>query len=451
MISAAIVSLTLAAFASAQGVGTYQAETHPTLTWQKCTSKTSCTTQSGKITLDSNWRWTHINGNYTNCYTGNTWNTTICTSNTACASNCVLEGADYSGTYGITTSGNALTLKFITQATQKNIGSRVYLMASDTAYQMFSLPNNEISFDVDVSQLPCGLNGAVYFVEMDADGGMSKYASNKAGAKYGTGYCDSQCPRDIKFINGQANVQGWVGSTNDTNAGEGNLGTCCPEMDIWEANSISAAYTPHPCQNAGQQSCSGTACGGTTSSGRYGSECDPDGCDFNSYRQGNKGFYGPSGTGVNTKTKFTVTTQFIGNPVTEIRRFYVQNGRLIANSANNITGMSYTGNSITSAYCDQAKTAFGDTRSFQNKGGMGGLFRKQNVLTLSIWDDHAASMLWLDSNYPLDKDASTPGVARGTCPTSSGKPTDVESSAANSVVTYSNIKFGPINSTFTAT
>jgi len=56
----------------------------------------------------------------------------------------------------------------------------------------------EFTFDVDVSQLPCGLNGALYFSEMPADGGMSKYPANKAGAKYGTGYCDSQCPRDIK-------------------------------------------------------------------------------------------------------------------------------------------------------------------------------------------------------------------------------------------------------------
>lgn len=37
---------------------------------------------------------------------------------------------------------------------------------------------------------------------MDADGGMAKYSTNTAGAKYGTGYCDSQCPRDLKFING---------------------------------------------------------------------------------------------------------------------------------------------------------------------------------------------------------------------------------------------------------
>lgn len=47
------------------------------------------------------------------------------------------------------------------------------------------------------------MNGALYFVSMDLDGGKSKYPSNTAGAKYGTGYCDSQCPRDLKFIAGK--------------------------------------------------------------------------------------------------------------------------------------------------------------------------------------------------------------------------------------------------------
>lgn len=31
------------------------------------------------------------------------------------------------------------------------------------------------------------MNGAAYLVEMDADGGMKRYPTNKAGAKYGTG------------------------------------------------------------------------------------------------------------------------------------------------------------------------------------------------------------------------------------------------------------------------
>lgn len=70
---------------------------------------------------------------------------------------------------------------------------------------------------------------------MDEDGGMSKYPTNKAGAKYGTGYCDAQCPRDLKFINGEANSADWTPSSNDQNAGVGGYGSCCTEMDIWYA------------------------------------------------------------------------------------------------------------------------------------------------------------------------------------------------------------------------
>jgi cellulose 1,4-beta-cellobiosidase len=42
-----------------------------------------------------------------------------------CAKNCALDGADYEGTYGITTSGDSLTLSFVTGS---NVGSRVYLL-----------------------------------------------------------------------------------------------------------------------------------------------------------------------------------------------------------------------------------------------------------------------------------------------------------------------------------
>jgi hypothetical protein len=54
---------------------------------------------------------------------------------------------------------------------------------------MFKLKNREISIDVDMSNLPCGTNGAIYLVEMPANGGKS--ATNTAGARYGTGYCDA--------------------------------------------------------------------------------------------------------------------------------------------------------------------------------------------------------------------------------------------------------------------
>lgn len=193
-----LASLSLLAGAGAQQVGTNTAETHPALTIETCTSS-GCTKEADEVVLDANWRWVHDVSGSTNCYTGNTWDATLCPDDETCASNCALDGADYEGTYGITTSGDALTLKFVTGS---NVGSRTYLMDSETTYKKFELLGNEFTFDVDVSTLGCGLNGALYFVPMDADGGMSRYPTNKAGAKYGTGYCDAQCPRDLKFING---------------------------------------------------------------------------------------------------------------------------------------------------------------------------------------------------------------------------------------------------------
>ena len=110
-------------------------------------------------------------------------------------------------------------------------------MSDDYNYKLFNLLNKEFTFDVTVADLPCGLNGALYFVEMDQDGGKSKYSGNQVGAHLGTGYCDAQCPHDIKYINGEANLLGWNPSPTDPNAGNGKYGTCCGEMDIWEANS----------------------------------------------------------------------------------------------------------------------------------------------------------------------------------------------------------------------
>lgn len=155
--------------------------------------------------------------------------TSICSTDETCAEDCCLDGASYQSTYGVSASGDALTLDFVTENSNgQNVGSRTYLMASSTEYEIFDLLGKEFSFDVDVSTLPCGLNGALYFVSMPADGGLS--STNTAGAAYGTGYCDSQCPRDLKFIDGEANIEGWVSSSNNANTGLGDHGSCCPEM-----------------------------------------------------------------------------------------------------------------------------------------------------------------------------------------------------------------------------
>ncbi|KAM7216627.1 glycoside hydrolase family 7 protein [Rhypophila decipiens] len=439
----------LVAGAAAQQACSLTAESHPRLSWSKCTSGGQCASSTASVTIDANWRWLHSTSGSTNCYTGNTWDKTLCSSATSCASNCCVDGANYGATYGASTSGDALTLKFVTKGEHgTNVGSRMYLMESETKYQMFNLLGNEFTFDVDVSNIGCGINGALYFVSMDQDGGMAKYNTNKAGAKYGTGYCDAQCPRDLKFINGLANVEGWEPSDGDKNAGAGPWGSCCSEMDIWEANGISTAFTPHPCTTIGQERCNGDSCGGTYSNDRYGGTCDADGCDFNAYRQGDTTFYGKGKT-VDTTKKLTVVTQFLKNSageLSEIKRFYAQNGKIIPNSESRITGNP--GNSITDGFCDAQKEIFGDIKDFQKKGGMaqmGRALEQGMVLVMSIWDDHHSNMLWLDSTYPVDR--TGPGAARGECPTTGGSPAEVEAQVPNSSVTFSNIRFGPINST----
>lgn len=445
----------LVAAVKAQQIGTYQTETHPSLSWSTCSAGGSCSTNAGSIVLDSNWRWVHALDSTTNCYTGNTWNTSICSTDAACATACALDGADYSSTYGITTSSNQLRLNFVTpNSNGANVGSRVYLMADNTHYEVFKLLNQEFTFTVDVSNLPCGLNGALYFVTMDADGGVSKYPNNKAGAQYGVGYCDSQCPRDLKFIQGQGNVEGWVPESNSENSGIGNRGSCCAELDIWEANSISQALTPHPCDTPTNTVCTGDACGGTYSSSRYSGTCDPDGCDFNPYRLGNTTFYGPGKT-VDTTKPLTVVTQFItddgtsSGTLSQIKRFYVQNGVVFPQPNSDIPGI--TGNVIDADFCTSELSTFGETTSFTDHGGLGGSSKglaAGMVLVMSLWDDYYANMLWLDSTYPTDETSSTPGAVRGTCSTSSGVPATVEAQNGNSYVIYSDIKVGPIGSTF---
>jgi cellulose 1,4-beta-cellobiosidase len=286
---------------------------------------------------------------------------------------------------------------------------------------------------------------------MPADGGLS--TTNKAGTKFGTGYCDAQCPKDIKFIKGKANSDGWTASSNNANTGFGTAGSCCNEMDIWEANGISNAVTPHSCSPGNAACTSDTTCG-SGDGNRYKGYCDKDGCDFNPFRMGNQTFYGPGKT-IDTTKPLTVVTQFITSDNTasgdlvEIRRKYVQGGKVFDQPTSNVAGVS--GNSITDAFCKNQKSVFGDTNDFAAKGGlkaMGDAFADGMVLVMSLWDDYDVNMHWLNSPYPTDADPTKPGVARGTCSITSGKPADVESQTPGATVVYSNIKTGPIGSTF---
>merc|ERR1712176_615325 len=287
---------------------------------------------------------------------------------------------------------------------------------------------------------------------------------NNAGAKYGTGYCDAQCPHDIKFISGEANSEGWVPNPKDlsNNMGIWKYGTCCAEMDIWEANSMAIAYTPHPC-NLGidgkdpQYKCEGIECGDNDKGQRYMGVCDKDGCDINPYRMGNPMFYGRGPEyAVNTLKPMTVVTQFITDTGTddgdlvEIKRFYVQDGNIIESPSSTILGPQDT-DVIDDEFCAAKKMLFDDVNDYQAKGGtkaMGDSLDRGQVAAFSLWDDVEVNMLWLDSAYPLDKPASDPGVQRGTCPGgTSSTPTFLREKYPNGGVIFKNAAVGEIGST----
>ncbi|CAI5714251.1 unnamed protein product [Peronospora destructor] len=98
----------------------------------QCSETAGCVPEPTSIVLDANWRWLHQLGDYKNCYSGNQWDAKLCSSPEACDQNCALEGADYQGTYGITTSADELQLKLVTQTHfGTNMGSRVYLLRAE--------------------------------------------------------------------------------------------------------------------------------------------------------------------------------------------------------------------------------------------------------------------------------------------------------------------------------
>lgn len=416
-----------------QLVGSFTPENHPPLTTFECTQAGGCSNFATSIVLDSNWRWLHKKDAYDGC----PFNSELCPDPATCAQSCAIEGANYEGTYGIKTKDSALSIQYVTvDPYGTNVGSRMFLLEGQDNYKHFKLLNKEFTFDVDVSQLPCGLNGALYFVEMEKDGGKSQH--NAAGAAYGTGYCDAQCPRDVKFVQGGANMN--------------NLGSCCMEFDVWEANSMGSAFTTHACNlnEGGQHKCTTPEeCGEGDS--WYKGPCDRDGCDFNPFRMGDHSFYGPGKSyKLDTTKPFSVVTQFITDDGTdngdliEVKRFYVQNNRRIWNPKIDVAHVDPL-RTIMDRTCSQAKHVFNETNANVAVGGlkrMGEALKRGVVLAMSLWADDTHHMQWLDGTF---KDG--PGSVRGLCGYDSGNPTDLKANVPHATVTFANIRVGCLSST----
>merc|ERR1711981_586225 len=216
----------------------------------------------------------------------------------------------------------------------------------------------------------------------------------------------------------------------------------------------------HACNVDEQTRCKGKDCGdsGTPKFDVGGDErfqgvCDKNGCDINSYRLGTTDFWGPgSNFKIDSTKPVTVTTQFItadgtdSGKLTEVKQLYTQNGKTVEHPMYTVNGNQH--NTISDDYCDDWVATTQDGTNFEEKGGMDAVEKAIDagvVLVMSLWDDHYANMLWLDSTYPVG--SSDPGAFRGACSAESGVPADVEVDQAKSHVIFSDIKFGPIGST----
>jgi cellulose 1,4-beta-cellobiosidase len=399
-----------------QGRGT--ADVHPKISYKVCT-KSGCTPKNGGIVIDSEWREI-VTAEGKPCLksNGDFDIPNVCKDAADCSDKCLLNGYTYSKA-SVSTSGSAVRLGFLNP--DGSIGSRVYLFDEDLKeYQVWKMVGKEITFDIDTSTLGCGTNGALYFSEMDADGGSARFPRNKAGAAYGTGYCDAQCPRDGKFIGNNANVGRKYGS-------------CCFEWDVWEANAYATQHAAHPCGVDTPAYVCESDC----------QKCDTSGCANNPYRfeaqNGAKthAFYG-LGKQVDTSKKFTVVTQFVsdnglatGN-LKEVRRLYVVNGKVLETVAKIQNGKPY--NTIGNDYCtngsagDDAYMRLGGDAAFTKS------FKRGAVLAMSLWTD--GSMGWLDE---ID--------GGGPCKSPGGKD-GVIAKNKNSFVEYSNIRYGDIDTTY---
>lgn len=378
------------------------------------------------LTIDANWRWLHVNDGYTNCFNAD-FEKQYCPNGKVCAEKCSIEGVntkDYWEKYGVKSlSSNSVLLKYVTKHQYgTNVGSRLLLLDSTgKKYRGLDMRGKQISITYDVSKIPCGINGAVYMVQIPLDGQLS--VNNSAGAPYGTGYADSQCPRDIKFAGGVVNVE--------------KRGMCTAEMDLWEANSMATQFTPHPARHKFTYVCA-TEKECAEGQYRYSVGVDRDGADYNPYRLGKTTFYGPgSGFTINTLQPFTVTTQFkvdANRTLVEIVHLFTQNGKTVI------------GGVLNDGIVAEHKLKFKENNKFASLGGMRkmgfGFSDGGMTLLFSLWDDFSVNMKWLDSVYPPKSTA--PGAKRGPCPENSGVPSETRVKFPDTQVIYSNVIVGPI-------
>lgn len=176
-----------------------EADDHPKITTYRCTTADGCKEATNYLVLDSASHGIYQAASGASCGDwGNGPDPTACPSEEECAKNCVMNRVQDYSSIGVTTKDDELLMEQIVDG--RVVSPRIYLLnEAKDKYEMLKLTGQELSFDIDSTHLPCGMNSALYMGEMLDDGGKSDL--NPGGATWGTGYCDAQC-YVTPFING---------------------------------------------------------------------------------------------------------------------------------------------------------------------------------------------------------------------------------------------------------
>jgi len=160
----------------------------------------------------------------------------------------------------MTTSGNTLTIPHNLRAYLANQCATDF---SEGVFKSYNFLDRSIQFTLDLSQVGCACNAAVYLVSMPG------YKSNQQPdpSTCGDYYCDANTV----------------------------CGVYCPEMDLVECNQYALQVAAHSCD---------------TPQGKFYPDCDGGGCAINTYKV-DPNAYGP-GTQytINTLNPFTVKITF---------------------------------------------------------------------------------------------------------------------------------------------
>jgi len=256
-----------------------------------------------------------------------------------------IPGNSFATGFNGNASGNHLVLKH-------NSGYSIMKTCEDwnpDHFTLFQLLGKTLSFNVDLSQVGCACNIALYLIH----GPARDWSGNPSLGS---------CPKTPYYCDANRVCGQW-----------------CPEVDVMEANSHVFQATPHRCDEP-------------SATGHY-SNCDRKGCQQSTRSLGENAYGpGPQFT-IDTRRPFTVQTTFNGTMHSTVPRFTGLTTRL--QQAGNELIMHHSG--CSKGYLEAMARAMAEGMSMR----------------ITYWGDDAKTMSWLDQPPcgPTSCAASNAGTA----------------------------------------